>query len=170
VPLRRATGPLDVFTFKEGLLARAAHDLHLRLDAFTATLDGEQLNAEIPLFDLHLLGPVEGGATRPERYDAARRAEVEATMRDQILRLHDHPTATFDGRATPRAGGFGVDGTFHLAGARAPLTFAVCTENGVHRATFELAPSRWGIRPYRALMGTIRLADRVRIELALTET
>jgi hypothetical protein len=169
VPLRRAIGPLDVFTFKEGLLARAAHDLHLRIDSVTATLDGDQVRAEISLLDLHLLGPVEGGVTYPERYDAGRRAEVETTMRDRILHLHDHPTATFHGRATAREGGFVVEGTLHLAGARAPLSFPVRSESAVHRASFEIAPSDWGVAPYRALMGAIRLADRVRLEVALTE-
>jgi hypothetical protein len=38
-------GTVHVFTFKEGLLARAAHDLRLRLERFRVSLDQEALVA-----------------------------------------------------------------------------------------------------------------------------
>jgi hypothetical protein len=164
---RKGTGRLDVFTFKEGLLARAAHDLQLTLGSFPVSLDGEEVRAELPLGELRVVGPVEDGVTRPDGYDAHRRAEIEATMRDKVLAVARQPTALFVGRAREAATGFSVEGELQLAGARAPLAFAVDGADGVYRARFELVPSRWGIAPYRAMLGAIRVQDRVRVEVAV---
>jgi len=63
--VRRAQGSIAVFTFKDGLLARAAHDLAFRLDELEATLDAaETVTATIPLRALAVVGPVENGVVR----------------------------------------------------------------------------------------------------------
>jgi hypothetical protein len=168
--MRKGSGRLDVFTYKEGLLASAAHDLHFVLDDLSATLEGEVVRAEIPLAGLRLIGPVEGGVTHPERYDPGKRAEVERTMNEQVLRTSKHPVARFAGRAVANGAGFGVDGTLELAGQQALLRFDLVTAGpGEYRGHFEIHPTRWGIAPYKALLGAIRLKDLIRIELALRE-
>jgi hypothetical protein len=167
--MRRGIGTVDVFTFKAGVLALAAHDLHLRLDEFSIELEGEAVRAELPLERLRLLGPVEGGITRTGRYDARQVAEVESAMYGEILRVTEHPVARFTGRAV-ETGGWEVEGELELAGARAPLAMKLGRAGDRWTGTLELRPSRWGIREYRALMGTIRLQDRVRLEVTVRET
>src|SRR5689334_8154365 len=119
--MRRGVGTLDVFTFKAGVLAVAAHDLHLRLTEFFVELEGETVRAEFPLDRLRLVGPVEGGVTRADRYSAAQIAQVETAMRDEILHVSAHPAAVFTGRAAGGDSGWKVEGTLELAGARAPM-------------------------------------------------
>jgi polyisoprenoid-binding protein YceI len=167
--VRRAGGRIAVFTFKEGLLARAAHDLQFDLARFEVTLDGDELRADLALDSLGLVGPVEHGVTRPDRYDAGERAEVERAMRQEVLRLDQHPTAHFIGRAIAEGSGYRVEGQLQLAGRTAPLAFDVDRRGTEYLARFELRPSQWGIPQHRALLGTIRLRDLVRIEATLTE-
>jgi hypothetical protein len=164
----RGSGTLDVFTFKAGVLAVAAHDLHLRLEGFTVSLDGEEVRAELPLERLRLLGPLERGVTVTDRYTAAQVAEVESAMRRDVLAVGEHPIALFTGHATG-SGDLDVEGTLELAGKRAPLALRVGRHDGAYRGTVELRPSRWGIAQYRALLGAIRLQDRVRIEVTVRE-
>ena len=172
--MRRAKGTISVFTFKEGILARAAHDLALHTQRFDIALDGEQVTATLPLAALVVIGPVEGGVIRAELYDAGRRAEVEQAMHSEVLHTARNPTARFDGRAVARGAGFVVTGRLSLAGQNAPLAFDVIEDSvgdGGHgyRARCERQPSRWGIAPYKATLVAIRLKDVIRIELALTE-
>jgi polyisoprenoid-binding protein YceI len=167
--MRRATGTIRVFTFKEGMLSRVAHDLALRLDRFVVTLDGEILRVEFELASLVVEGPVESGVIRAERFDAATRAEIERAMHEHVLETRRHPTALFSGSAVPADSGFDVSGQLALVGRSVPLSFAVRRERGSLRAELELVPSRWGIEPYRALFGAIRLRDRLRIEVELHE-
>jgi len=166
---RRASGTIHVFTFKEGVLSRAAHDLALRLDRCVVTLDGDALRAELELASLFVEGPVESGVVHAERFDAATRSEIERAMHEHVLDTRRHPTARFTGTATPTDSGFDVSGKLELVGHSEPLSFAVRRENAVFRAELELVPSRWGIEPYRALFGAIRLRDRVRVTTAMSE-
>ncbi len=167
--MRRARGTIQVFTFKEGLLSAVAHDLRFHIEQFTVMLDGSDVDGEFDLKTLHLDGPVRQGIVHPEDYDARNRADVEKTMHRDVLRTDLHPLARFTGRAVPDGTGFAVQGELELAGRKAPLSFVVRVEGGSYRASIDLVPSRWGIAEYRGLFGAIRLKDKVRIELALTD-
>lgn len=168
--MRQARGSIEVFTFKHGLLARAAHDLALRFEEFEVALDGETVTAHFPLRALKVTGPVESGAIRADLYDPGQRRQIEQAMHDQVLLSARHPSARFTGRAIASAQGYEVAGQLELAGRSAPLTFSVRRDGDLHRASFEIQPSRWGIAPYKALFGAIKLKDLLRVELALGET
>lgn len=167
--MRRATGIVHVFTFKEGVLSAAAHDLRLRVNRFDITLEGEQIRAEFDLKSLVVEGPMEGGVFKAGQYDASKRAEVEKAMHGTVLHTDQHPRAIFVGSAREQGPGFDVKGELQLAGRSAPLGFMVRREGETFRSSFEFQPSQWGIAQYKALLGAIRLKDLVRIEFELTE-
>jgi hypothetical protein len=167
--MRRAKGTIHVFTFKDGVLSAVTHDLRLRLVEFAISLDEDTVRGEFDLSTLFVDGPVRDGVVHPEEYDAGKRADVEWAMRHDVLHTDEHPTARFAGRATAEGDGFAVSGTLELAGHKAPLSFGVERTNDEYRARFELVPSRWRIKPYRAWLGAIRLKDVLRIEVALTD-
>ncbi|HET6147074.1 MAG TPA: YceI family protein [Polyangia bacterium] len=167
--MRHAQGNVAVFTFKDGILARAAHDLALRFEQFDIALDGETITASFPLSALRVMGPVEDGLVRADLHDAGKRREIEQAMHDDLLHSARHPSARFSGRAIASPDGFQVGGELELCGRSAPLSFSVRREGDLYRARFEMQPSRWGIAPYRALLGAIKLKDTVRVELALSE-
>jgi hypothetical protein len=167
--MRKAKGTIRVFTFKDGILARAAHDLQVRMEQFDIGLEGDSVLAELQLKSLFVDGPVEGGTVRPEQYDAGKRADVEKAMHGEVLHTDKNPTARFSGKATPKGDGFTVSGDLQLAGKTAPLSFEVRNEGGTYRSEFEIQPSQWGIAQYKALLGAIRLKDVIRIELALND-
>jgi hypothetical protein len=168
--MRRATGTIHVFTFKEGVLSAVAHDLRIRLERFEVTLDGDRVHAECDLKSLFVDGPMENGVLKAESYEPGKRADVEKAMHGDVLHSDKNPKAIFSGTATPKGQGFAVSGELQLAGKAAPLAFDVTNDGGVYRASFEIRPSQWGISQYKALLGAIRLKDLARIELALTES
>lgn len=168
--MRRGQGTLHIFSFKEGVLSAVAHDLRMRLDGFRATLDGDRVQAEFEWKRLVVEGPVVDGALRANDYDAGKRAEVEKAMHADVLCTQKYPKGAFSGTASPEGDGFRVSGELELAGRKAPLAFDVKRRDGTYTADFELAPSRWGIAQYKALLGAIRLKDRVRVQLELSES
>jgi polyisoprenoid-binding protein YceI len=168
--VRKAKGTVHVFTFKEGVLSRAAHDLRLTLGRFEIRLDGEAVEGELHLDSLKLDGPVRDGVVHPEEYGAGQRADVERAMHGEILHTAKNPVARFHGQARPRGDGFTVSGELDLAGKTAPLGFDVENDGGTYRARIQIQPSRWGIAQYKALLGAIRLRDAIRVDLALTES
>ena len=172
--MRRATGSIRVFTFKEGLMSAVAHDLRVQLPSFEITLEDAVVKGEFDLTSLLVEGPMQNGALQAEQYDAGKRAEVAKAMHGEVLRTDKHPRARFVGYANPSGGdeggdGYHVAGKLELAGNNQPLSFDVRYDQGTYRAEFELKPSRWGISQYKALFGAIKLKDVLRVELALTE-
>ena len=167
--MRKAKGTIYVFTFKDGLLARAAHDLRIHLSDFDIGLEGDDVHAELPLKSLAVDGPVEGGECKLDQYDAGKKADVQKAMNEDVLRIAKNPTARFKGKAAARGDGFAVSGQLELNGKSAPLAFDVSKDGGTYRASFEMQPSKWGVAQYKALLGAIKVKDVVRIELALQE-
>src|SRR5690606_28852876 len=71
----------------------------------------------------------------------------------------------FFGRVIERAGdALEVRGDLDLAGVRRPLAVTATHADRRVRARVTLRPSDWGIRPYKALAGAIRLQDRVIVD------
>ncbi len=167
--MRRAKGTILIFTFKDGILARAAHDLQLHFDSFEITLEGDDVRGEFPLTAIVVDGPVEGGVVHREQYDAGKKADVQKAMRGEVLHIDKHPVSRFVGKAVASGAGFNVEGKLELGGQTAPLSFQVRNEGGTYRAQIDIQPSQWGIAQYKALLGAIRLKDTVRIDIALTE-
>lgn len=167
--MRRASGSLHVFTFKDGALARVAHDLRLRMESFSIEFDGAQVRAEFDLRSLLVDGPIQNGQLDSSVYDAAKRAEIETILRRDILQTRQHPLATFTGIAEPRGMDLKVRGELCLRGNSAPLSFDVKQEGDLYRCELTLQPSRWGVSPYKALLGAIRLKDFLRVEVILKE-
>jgi hypothetical protein len=167
--MRRATGTIHAFTFKDGVLSAVAHDLRIRLEKFEIGLEGNAVRAEFDLKSLFVDGPMEKGVLQPDQYDAGKRAEVEKAMHGDVLHTSKYPTALFTGTASEQGSGYSVKGELELAGKKAPLAFDVVNEGGTYRTSFEFQPSQWGVAQYKALLGAIRLKDIVRIEAALRE-
>src|SRR6186713_892123 len=97
--MRRATGSIRVFTFKEGLMSAVAHDLRLELQKFEITLDGANVKCELDLQSLRVEGPMDSGVLRVEQYDDAKRADVTRVMHREVLRTREHPKSLFVGTA-----------------------------------------------------------------------
>jgi hypothetical protein len=157
---------IHVFTYKDGLLARLAHDLRLSLRRFEIERDGDELRARFWPDSLVVDGVVErGGAVDSTALSDGDRRKIAGNIRDSVLLLDRFPEASFRGRLVD--GGAAVEGELTLAGRAAPLRIAVQTTGGRLRAEVPLVPSRWGIAPYRALAGAIKLQDRVLVTIDL---
>lgn len=157
---------VHVFTFKDGLLARLAHDLQIRATDWEIAVDGDAVRGRFGLAGLRVDGAVERGRVADGVLSTADRAKIERTMADDVLLMRRHPDATFAGvldRETRR-----VTGKLTLHGRAIEIGPLVLREDGdriVGEVT--LVPSKWGIAPYRALAGALKLQDRVIVRWSL---
>jgi hypothetical protein len=89
-----------------------------------------------------------------------------------VLGTTRYPEARVQGTYETHVGGTGVslELELELNGRCASLTFDAQREGESYRARFELVPSRWGIKPYRAFLGALRLRDRIEVELDVPAT
>ena len=159
---------LDVLTGKAGLLGGFGHDNRIRARGFTGTIvhdpvdpAASSVTITVPSKDLHVL------AIGADREDGPK---VEEAMREDVLHVDRWPTITFRSRSVaPIEGGVRVTGDLTLAGQTHPVTVDMRLQAGPARLVadgrFSIEQTAWGIKPYRAALGTIRVADRVTFEL-----
>lgn len=157
---------IHVFTYKDGLLARLAHDLRLTLGRFEIQRDGAALTARFWPASLTVDGAIDrnGQVDRHALSDGDRR-KIAENIASEVLHLDRAPEASFRGRVV--AGEAAVEGELTLHGRSAPIQAAVRVADGRVRAEVTLAPSRWGVAPYKALAGAIKLQDRVLVVVDL---
>ncbi len=156
---------LRVFTFKDGLLARLAHDLRLHVERFKVEREGSRVRVEVDPGSLVVDGVMVGERCDASVLGPSDRAKIADTIRTTILATSAHRTIEFHGEAVEREhGGLRVQGELLLAGVKRPLSFTANRSGARLRATIVLRPSEYGISPYKALAGAIRLQDRVVIE------
>jgi polyisoprenoid-binding protein YceI len=80
---------------------------------------------------------------------------VRETIEREILRAREYPEIVFRGRVIGDAAPFVVEGTLSLRGHTQPLRVPLDTRGPRWSGEVEFAPSRWGIKPYRALGGAL---------------
>lgn len=167
-------GPLLLRTFRDGFGARAGHDLVLEVTRWSGelTLSDESTPAGLEVrADLHSLVVREGSGGVKPLTDRDRR-EIAVTAR-KVLQADRHPEVTYTASGIKPDGsdGWRIDGTVTLRGRTRPVQLqATETGPGQYRASGSVVQSEFGIKPYTAFMGALKVRDAVdveaRIELA----
>ena len=171
---KHAVGPehgrLMLRTARQGLAAQVGHDLLIEVTswsgAVTVAEDPAASSVDITIDTGSLVVREGTGGIKPLSERDIR--DIAQTTR-RLLRVDRHPRARFvSTEVRPRTGGAELAGTFSLAGTERPLTLTV-VELGVHRyrATGRVVQSEYGIKPYSAMLGALKLADPVEVEVEL---
>lgn len=165
------SGRLLLKTSRSGLGRKAGHDLTLEVTRWsgeavvdTAAPGDSSVTVEI---DVDSFEVREGtGGIKP--LTDSDRAEIGKTLREKILRTAEHPRITF--RSTSVEGtpdSFTVGGELTIRGETQPVTVRGRAEGDRFIGGATVTQSRWGIKPYSAFFGALKLADPVEIEFDL---
>jgi polyisoprenoid-binding protein YceI len=161
-------GVVEVLTFKEGLLSKVAHDLLLRVERFQVETDGRRVSARFYPASLAVVDAMRDGKLQPGTLGERDKSEIIENVRSKILHADRHPEVTFEGEARERETGYHLEGALGLLGKELPVAFDARRRDGRLQGEIELEPSRWGIKPFKALLGAIRLRDRVVVRFDLS--
>ena len=158
-------GRILLHTFRDGLAAQAGHDLTVEATRWSGDLrvndDLSPASLEVSI-DLGALVVRDGmGGVKPLT-DRDRR-EITANAR-KVLGTDQHPEAVFAADSfRPAADGSGeISGTLTLRGQTRPLRLQV-KQTGTDRyhAETQIVQSDYGIKPYTAFLGALRVRDAV---------
>jgi hypothetical protein len=160
MPERGSYGPdnakLVVKTYREGVAAKVGHDLVIEVTRWSATVEDGQVTAEADPRSLEVREGVRGVKPLTDRD----RAEIRKNIDEKVL--GGQPIA-FRGRATEAGGGIELDGELTMGGATRPLRARLSSDGGRVSGTIPLTQSHWGIKPYRGLMGALKVRDEVEV-------
>jgi polyisoprenoid-binding protein YceI len=162
-------GRVVLLTARDGLAAQAGHDLTIEVGRWSAELtvadDGSPAGLSVRL-DLNSLVVLEGTGGLKPLTDRDRR-EIAVTAR-KVIGVDRHPEATFVASSFEpgsNGGGF-VQGTLTLGGAARPLRLHVASTGAErYHATASVRQSEFGIKPYTALLGALKVSDVVGVDV-----
>jgi hypothetical protein len=159
-------GTLQVLTYRDGLARKAGHDLIIDVGQWEAaaevredgTLSAVQLNADPRSLQ------VREGLHGVKPLTDKDRAEIRKTIDETIL--GGRPIAFRSTAVEPGDGGLTVHGELELAGTKRPASFELNAEaHGRVRGTLPVTQSEWGIKPYRGMMGALKVRDTIEVVL-----
>ena len=158
-----------VFTFKEGLLSKVAHDLKIRVTRFSADVTPDSVRAEFDLRSLRVVEAMKEGSENPGALSEADKAKIAEQISNEVLHAGQHPTAVFSSRSvTPRAdGGYSIAGELSLHGVTQAIRAETRAEGGRQVASIELHQPTYGITPFKAMMGTLKVKADVIVRLSV---
>jgi YceI-like domain len=161
---------LTVRTRKTGAAAKAGHNLTMEVTSWSATLglaedpaagtlalsaDSGSLNVLEGTGGIHALGDED-------------KLGIKQTIDEEVLERT--PIEFRSTSLTPAADGSGlsVQGDLELAGATVPIAFELQLDGDHLTGTATVTQTAWGIKPYSALFGTLKVADEVEVAIDAT--
>jgi hypothetical protein len=151
---------LTVRTKRTGAASKAGHDLLIEVTSWSATLDPDADPALTLSADSRSLRVLEGTGGI-QALDDDDRAGIRQTIDDEVLE-----GTPIEFRSTRLEAGdpIRVEGELELRGERRPIAFELASGgDGRLTGTAVVRQSEWGMKPYSALFGTLKVADEVEV-------
>ncbi len=159
------SGTLSVRTGRRGAAAKAGHDLLIEVEDWSATVqiagDAQQTVLELTADSGSLR--VREGSGGIQSLGEDDRSGIDKTIVKDVLK---GTTIAFRSRSA-QSGGDGrlsVEGDLELAGESNPVAFDLNVSDDGHIAgSAAVKQTAWGMKPYTALFGTLKVADEVEV-------
>jgi hypothetical protein len=160
-------GTLRIRTGRRGGAAKAGHDLLIEVASWKATIDAAAQPAETRMSlsaDAKSMRVLEGTGGMMTLGDSDMDG-IRQTIDEEVLKGTAIEFRSTDVRADENGEALQVTGELELVGKTAPVSFTLETgENGRLTGSTKLTQSSWGIKPYSALFGALKVADEVEVE------
>ncbi len=161
-------GTLSVRTKRTGAAAKAGHNLLLRVTSWEARLElgagatDTSLELDVDATSLRVLEGT-GGMQALGDDD---KANIEQTIDEEVLKRNAITFRSTEVQPARDGSGLSVQGNLTLLGRSHPLAFDVVVgEGGALFAVAVVKQSDWGMKPYSALFGALKVVDEVEVEV-----
>jgi YceI-like domain len=153
-------GILSVRTSRTGAVAKAGHDLHIHVTEWSATLDTDAPSLTLDADATSLRVREGSGGMKPLDEDDLE--NIETTIDDEVLLRRDISFRSTRIDATD--GGLRVQGDLTVVGETRPIAFDLAVGDRITGVAV-VKQTEWGMKPYTALFGALKVADEVRVEI-----
>jgi hypothetical protein len=161
----------QIFTYKEGIFSSLAHDLRIVVTSFTVEVGGTDhfIKAVFDARSLRVDCAMENGRERPDLLSARERDDIYNRMIREVLHTETYPESVLLSSSVRKEGtDFLVSGTLSLQGQKREISFVVKRAEGErYVADVRLHLPDFGIAPYSALLGAIRVKADILIHIEI---
>jgi len=157
-----------VDAFKEGLLSRVGHDVRLEVTRFQIRIDADGVEASFDPASLRVLGAVKDGRIDDGALSAKDMNTILGYVAKDILASSRYKTIRFtsddvDADDDEAA----IEGELELHGVTNDVSVQAQLEGDHWVTEVRLHQPDYGIRPFKALMGALKIKPGVRVTVKL---
>src|SRR5918998_2255035 len=151
---------LHVETGRSGAAAKAGHDLIIDVTSWEATLEvGDNSSLSLSADPTSLKVREGKGGMQPLKDDD--KEDIHKTIDKDVLKQKD---ISFQSSSVETTGdGLKVSGDLELGGKSQSITFDVNESGGTVTGSASFKQSDWGIKPYSAMFGALKVNDEVTV-------
>lgn len=158
-------GKMVVKVYREGMAKKAGHDLIIDVNSWKATATIAENPADSSFTasaDVGSFNVREGvGGVKP--LSEGDKADIKKNITQKIL---TSPEISFTSTAVQQSGDSAtVTGDLRIMGKTNPATVKLTQEGNKVKGSLSVVQSKWGIKPFQAMMGALKVKDQVDIEL-----
>jgi polyisoprenoid-binding protein YceI len=159
-----------VFSFKDGLLARLAHDLKMQVERFSIELDEESqsIQATFDPSSLRAVCAQIDGQDDPTALSKGDKKKIYDNITKDVLRARKHPEIRFESmEVVPQGEGYSVEGQLELHGHSRTIQADVRPEGERWVTEVTIHQPDFGIKPYTAAFGALKIKPDVRVRVSV---
>lgn len=163
-----STARCSVIAYKQGLLSAVGHNVRLEVQRFEVRVSDDGVQAEFDAASLKAICAVKDGRDDHGALSARDCETIGGYVRNDILDSRRHPTITF--RSTdfdPDDDEIEIEGELTLHGQTRDLELTAEREGPCWVVRTRLRQPDFGIRPFKALMGALKIQPEVDVELRI---
>jgi YceI-like domain len=160
----------QVFTYKEGILSPFAHDLRITVSSFVITLgeDNRSIEAWFDAGSLRVDCAMVNGAERPDLLSTWEKEEIHRNIIRDVLDTRTYKKILLrSSSVTKEDSTYVVKADLTVHGTAREISFPVRFEGNRYVANVLLSLPDFGIKPFSALFGAIRLKPDILIRVIL---
>jgi hypothetical protein len=158
------TARLTVYTFKEGLLSSIAHDLAIEVTRFIIEYTPEKVVLVADASSLRTRSARENHHDAPRLLSISDKKKIDQNIVRDVLRAESHPQIRAESMVTRAGSGIA---RVTLAGVTDDVPVVVERHGDRVVARARLFQPSFGIKPYTALLGALKIKPEVEIELEI---
>jgi polyisoprenoid-binding protein YceI len=160
-----ALGPqnaaLQVKTYREGVAQKVGHDLVIAVTRWAAQVSLNEASSSILLEADSSSLEVREGNNGVKPLSDKDRGEIRKTIDEKVLRKQ--PIRFRSTSMQPNGSGYAVQGELSIGDQTRPVAFDLETAGGRIKGVVPVVQREFGIKPYTALMGALKVRDEVEI-------
>jgi len=159
-----------VFVLKEGMLSAVAHDVKVQIDEFEVAID-EPTRAIAAIFNAdsaQVLTAMRDGQDDPDALSSEQKHQIELNIRTDVLKSREFPDIVFVSESVADSeAGYVAKGNLTIKDVTQSITFPVRRSDGFYVAEAKVHQPDFGIEPYSAMMGAIRVRPTVIVRVSI---
>jgi hypothetical protein len=161
----------EVFTFKAGLLSAVGHDLLLRCNQFTLTYDEDTVHGTFNGLAMEVVGAMKNGEVHEGALSEQDCVDILNNIRTGVFKRHEAAEITFVCDDLEEDDGLiEGEGTLTIPPNEHDIDFELSIDGDTAVCEVTLHQPDWGIAPFKALMGTLRIQPDVKVRITVPWT